>query len=229
MSMRHALSVVLLAASVVSAAEMPLKVSDLVTGAPARVRVSNTSTQPITAWSLAATSRSANGGTHREVYTTDGYLSEVTHGLPGADPRLERLMPGESRELPLDPLPAGSTVEAIAVVLDDGTAIGDEDALGQIFAKRTKERDALKAVVDAFTAVLPARRGADAVAALEQRFTALAQQNDAVPCRAALEAVQQLERQANAAGIDSALQNYAAFVQKEYELAAKHATRRREN
>jgi hypothetical protein len=226
MIMRHVFSAVLLAASAVSAAEMPLKVSDLVTGPPTHVRVSNTSTQPITAWALAATSRSANGTTHREVYTTDGYLSEVTHGLPGAEARLERLMPGESRQLPLDPLPAGSTVEAIAVILDDGTAMGDQELLGQIFAKRVKERDALKSVVDAFKEVLPAKRGAEAIAALKQRFTALAQQSDAVPSRAALDAVQQFERQAAAADVDPALQNYAGFVQKQYDLAAKHATRK---
>jgi hypothetical protein len=225
MSMHHSVSAVLLLASVSYAAEMPITVSNLVTGAPTRVRITNTSRQPVTAWSLAATSKSATG-THREVYTTDGYLSEVTHGLPGADPRLDRLMPGESREVPLDPLPAGSTVDAIAAVLDDGTAVGNQEVIAQIFAKRVKERDALKAVVDAFGEVLPAKHGAEAVAALKPRFTALAQQNDAIPCRAALDAVQQFEQKAAAADVDAALQNYARFVQKEYEVAVRHANRK---
>ena len=35
-------------------------------------------------------------------------------------------MPGQSRQIPLDALPAGATVDAVAAVLDDGTAIGDE-------------------------------------------------------------------------------------------------------
>ena len=72
-------------------------------------------------------------------------------------------MPGQSRDIPLDPLPPGATVEVIAVVLDDGTAIGDEQVIAPIFAKRAKERDALKAVVDAFNEVLPAEHGAEAL------------------------------------------------------------------
>lgn len=225
MSIRHSFGAGLLLASVAYAAEMPLTVSDLVTGAPTHVRVTNTSSQPVTAWSLAATQKSPNGRTRREVYTSDGYLSEVTHGLPGSDERLDRLMPGQSRDLPLDPLPPGSTVDVIAAVLDDGTAVGDEDVIAEIFAKRGKERDALRAVVDGFNEVLPAKHGAEALAALKQRFAALVQRDDAIPCRAALDAVQQFQRM-DAAGIDAALQKYAAFVEKEYEVAARHAQRR---
>src|SRR5258706_830502 len=148
MSMRLLSSAVLIAASTAFAAEIPVTVSDIVTGASSHVRITNTSRQPVTAWSLAATTEKPEGGTHREVYTTDGYLSEATHGLPKAAERLERLMPGESRQLPLDPLPAGAKVEVVATVLDDGTAMGDEKALASIFASRVKERDALKSVVD---------------------------------------------------------------------------------
>ena len=68
--------------STFQAAESPLMVSDVVTGQASRVRITNTARQPVTAWSLAATTAKAGGGTHREVYTTDGYLSEATHGLP---------------------------------------------------------------------------------------------------------------------------------------------------
>jgi hypothetical protein len=224
MSLRIISTVVMLSATVL-ASEMPLAVGDLVTGTPSHVRVTNTARQPVTAWSVAATSPTASGS-HREVYTADGYLSEATHGLPGSNPRLERMMPGESRELPLDPLPPGSKVEVIAAVLDDGTAVGDEQTLASIFGKRAKERDALKAVVDAFGEVLPARHGAEALAALRERFTALAQRDDAVPCRAALAAVQTYQQRTNADEIDRALQQYATFVGREYELAARHATRR---
>jgi len=104
------------AASTVLAAESPLIINDVGTGEASHVRLTNTSRQPVTAWSLAATTPTTNG-THREVYTTDGYLSEVTHGLPKAAERLERLMPGESRDLPLDPLPAGAKVDVIATVM----------------------------------------------------------------------------------------------------------------
>jgi hypothetical protein len=214
-----------MAAAVAYAADMPVTVSDVVTGAQSRVRLKNTSNQPVTAWSLAATARAESGRTHREVYTVDGYLSEVTHGLPGSEEHRERLMPGQTRDVPLDPLPAGATVEIIAAVLDDGTAVGDQEVIAQIFAKRAKERDALKAVVDGFNAVLPSKRGAEALAALKQRFSALVQQNDAIPCRAALDAVQQFETKGGG-DVDQALRTYADFVNREYELAVKHARRR---
>lgn len=224
MSMRFLLAA-LLTTSTVQAAESPLIVNEVVTGEASHVRITNTSQQPVTAWSLAASAPTANG-THREVYTTDGYLSEVTHGLPKAAERLERLMPGESRDLPLDPLPAGAKVDVIATVMDDGTAIGEEKPLAAIFANRAKERDALKAVVDAFNAVLPAQRGAEALAALKDRFAAMVAQNDNVPCHAALDAVQSYERKGQADQIDKSLRTYADFVNKEYELAVKHSRRK---
>jgi hypothetical protein len=222
--MRIFLSAVLMA-SVAQAVEVPVIISDLVTGASSHVRMTNTSRQPVTAWSIAATTESG-GRTHREVYTTDGYLSEVTHGLAGASERLERLMPGQARELPLDPLPEGATVEVVAAVMDDGTAVGDEALLTSIFATRARERDALKTVVDAFNEVLPATHGGDALAALKERFAALVQRDSSVPCRAALEAVQTYERKGSADQIDQSLRTYADFVTREYELAAKHSQRR---
>jgi len=221
------LAAILLAASVANAVEMPLTVGDVTTGPQSHVRLRNTSSQPVTAWSLAATSRNDSGRVHREVYTVDGYLSEVTHGLPGSLEHRERLMPGQSREVPLDPLPKGTTVEVIAAVLDDATTVGDEDALAQIFAKRVRERDALKAVVDGFSEVLPAKHGSDALSALQQRFSALVQSNEEIPCRAALDAVQQFQHTGTAENIDQSLRTYADFVTREYELAKRHAVRRR--
>jgi hypothetical protein len=227
MSMRLFLPTLLaVMVSAAQAAQSPVIISDLVTGEASHVRITNTSRQPVTAWSLAATTEKPGGGTHREVYTTDGYLSEATHGLPKAAERLERLMPAESRELPLDPLPPGAKVDVVATVMDDGTAMGDEAALASIFANRVKERDALKAVVDVFAAVLPEKHGADALTALRERFTAMVQQNDTVPCHAALDAVQAYERKAQAPEIDTSLRTYADFVNREYQLAAKHSQRR---
>jgi hypothetical protein len=212
-------------AGAVYAPEVPVTVSQLVTGAPSHVRLTNTSRQAVTAWSLATTAVSGDR-THREVYTADGYLSEVTHGLPGASDQLERLLPGQSREMPLDPLPAGATVEVIAAVLDDGTAVGDETAIAAIFAKRVKERDGLRAVVDAFNDVLPTARGAAALGALKERLTALAQREESIPCRAALEAVQTYEGRGGADQVDTSLRRYADFVTREYQVAVRHAERK---
>ena len=226
MSPKTILWIALVSTATAAAVEMPLSVSDIVPGTPGHVRLTNTSRQPVTAWSL-ATTQSSNGRTHREVHTADGYLSEATHGIPGASVALERLMPGESRRVPVDPLPAGASVDVAAAVLDDGTGIGDEEALSAIFARRAKERDALGAVVAAFKEVLPAKHGADALAELRQRLAALVQREDAVPCRAALDAVQTYQLKTNAEEIDRSLETYAAFVAREYDLAARHSQRRR--
>src|SRR5262249_16906146 len=115
----------------------------------------------------------------------------------------------------------------IAAVLDDGTAFGEEEAIAAIFAHRAKERDALKAVDDAFNEILPARHGAEALAALRERFAALVQRDNSLPCRAALEAVQVYQQKSNPEEIDNSLRTYAAFVRKEYALAEKHSVRRR--
>jgi hypothetical protein len=221
------MSIMLPIAAVLAAQlSLPLTVDGVVHGAPGHVRITNTSRQPITAWSVATTTESEGGRRHREIYTADGYLSEVTHDLPNANGRLERLMPGDSRELPLDSIPEGAKVEAIAVVLDDGTAMGDETTLAAIFAKRIKERDGMKAVVDAFGAVLPAKHGQEALADLKARLTAVVQRDDNVPCHSALDAVQAYPADATAERIDTSLRAYADFVAREYAVAQKAATRK---
>ena len=121
-------------------------------------------------------------------------------------------MPGESRELALNPLPPGAKVEVIATILEDTTAIGDEAALGSIFAHRTQERDAMKAVVDAFNEVLTTLHGVEALTALRDRLAALVARGDNVPCHAALDAVQAFQQKTDAEAIDASLRNYAEFV-----------------
>jgi hypothetical protein len=216
--------------AVLSAADFPLVVSHLETGPSAHVDVTNTASQAITAWSLAVTTHPESGRTHREVRTADGYLSDATHGLAGSSEQLEKLPPGASRQLPLDTLPPDASVQVIAVVLDDGTAAGDDEVLTAIFARRAKERDALHGVVDAFTDVLSSSRGAEALTTLQERLTALAERDESLPCRAAIDSVNAYQRQATAANaddIDRSLRTYAAFVAREYELAERHSRRAR--
>jgi hypothetical protein len=207
-----------------AAADLPVTISQIATGSSAHVTLTNTGNQPVTAWALATTTRAETGRTRREVETADGYLSEISHGLPGSSERLERLLPRESRVIALDPLPAGAVVDVIAVVLDDRTAMGDEQVIASIFARRARERDGLRAVVDAFNDVLQAKRGAETLDALRDRLTTIAAREPSVPCRAALDAVETYRgRGGSADAIDQSLRTYAAFVTREYELAAKHA------
>ncbi|HEV3057951.1 MAG TPA: hypothetical protein VGY48_06870 [Vicinamibacterales bacterium] len=205
--------------------DMPLVVNQLVTGPSSHVRVSNTGQHVISAWSFAITSTDGVV-THRVVHTADAYLSEITHGLPQSSTLLERIPPGDSREFPLDPLPQGAAIDVIAVVNDDGSAIGDEGIISEIFARRVKERDALRSVVETFTEVLQTQHGTAALAALRDRFTALLQRDESIPCRAALDTVQTYPRTASPKQIDQSLNTYAAFVTREYDLAVKQSVRK---
>jgi hypothetical protein len=229
MRMNTPVALALLASAVLVGAEFPLTADHLVRGPNSRVRLTNTGDQPITAWALAMTTQNPAGQTHREVWTVDGYLSEVTHGLPGAATPLERLLPGDERDVPLDPLPEGTTVAVVMVVLDDGTAMGDEEGIAAIFERRAKERDSLGAVARAFEEVLALERGTAALGTLRERLTALVERDPSVPCRAALEAVETYRRRAPAAttaDIENSLRMYAAFVTREHEVAIKHARRK---
>jgi hypothetical protein len=220
--------VAILVAAQLAASAMPLASERLVTGQHAHVTLTNNAVQPVTAWALAITTHPSGGVTHREVETVDGYLSEATHGVAGAPERLERLMPGQSRQIELDPLPDDATVAVAAVILDDGTAIGDERVITAVFERRAKERDALGAVSRVFAEVLTAEHGERALEALRSRLDALPER-DAVPCRAAIAAVdtyKQRVRDRTPEQIDESLRTYAAFVAREWELAKRAATRK---
>src|SRR5215472_5430806 len=131
--------VMLLFVAHLAAAEFPLVADHVVTGPKSHVTLTNRANQAVTAWALAVTTHPEAGRTHREVETVDGYLSAVTHGIPGAPERLERLEPGQSREIALDPLPDDAAVAVVAVILDDGTALGEEAIVAPMFERRAKE------------------------------------------------------------------------------------------
>jgi alkylhydroperoxidase family enzyme len=119
-------------------------------------------------------------------------------------------------------------VEIVAVVLDDGTAIGEESAIAPIFERRARERDALAAVTSVFSDVLASQHGTAALDALKQRLVALPARGEA-PCRAAIDAVDTYRQRGGARTseqLDESLRTYAAFVAREYELAKKHSQRR---
>jgi len=208
---------------------MPVTASQLVTGASSHVRITNNCAQAVTAWSLAITTHPEEGKTHRVVQTGDAYLADVTRDLPRSSPHLDWLRPGQSFEIPLDPQPADASVAVMAVVIEDGTALGEPGILDAIFAHRAAERDDLKRVVDTFNAVLPSKQGAAAIEDLTARFSASTGSQEGTPHRSAREAVESFAQRAAAGRADEAdqsLRKYAAFVQRQYDVAAKHAVRR---
>ena len=200
----------------------------IIAGTPPSVELTNTGSQPITAWSFAVVSPNAQGGTHRETHTADAYLAEVTRDLPRAPQHLDWLQPGKSVRIPVDTAPPGATVEIVAVVFADRTAEGDPGAVQTFFAHRRVERDELRDVTQTLDGVLSAQHGVAALRALQARFADAPAES--VPHQTAREAVAaylaQAERAPDATeSADQQLRQYAAFVKKQYELAAAHAER----
>lgn len=213
-----------------AARDLPVVVTNFTTGPSSHAELRNTSDQPATAWTLVVTTNGAGGVTHRATETIDAYLSEVTRDFGGMSAALERLMPGQTRQMMLDPVATGATAEVTAVVLEDGTAFGDEEALSSVFEHRAKERDELRQVVDIFSAVLPSMRGTDALQALKQRFAASTASPESVAHQSAREAIDAYLQRANAANIDSVdqlVRKYADIVRRESDLAERHSRRKK--
>ena len=191
-------------------------------GSPARVELTNTGTQPITAWSFTVATPTATG-VHREGHSADVYLSEVTGNLPGAQPHLDRIMPGQSRALPVDVAGAEATVQLTALILQDGTGLGDPTALKTFFDHRATEREQLRQVADAFRSVLASKRGMAALEDLRQRLQSGTDESE--PRRTARATVDALLQKAKAGSEDDAdrsVRTYADFIAKQYETAVAH-------
>jgi hypothetical protein len=200
----------------------------LISGPPPQVELKNTSDRAVTAWSFVVISPTQTG-THREVHSADVYLSEVTRGLPQSDAHLDWLRPGQSRAVPVDAAPPGASVQIVAVVLEDGTALGEPDTIASVFAHRAAERDELQKVVDAFNSTLQSKRGAAALEELKQRLNVAGGGEESVPHRSAREAVESWLQKAQAGSedqVEQSVRTYLAFVTRQHEAAVKHAARK---
>jgi len=221
-------SAVTLALVMLVAADAPL-VGRVVPGSNPRVELTNTGDRAVTGWSFAVVSPTATG-THREVHSADVYLSEVTRGLPQSSEHLDWLRPGQSRTIAVDAAPAGASVQIVAVVLEDGTAVGDADTIASFFAHRAAERDELKRVVDTINASMQTKHGMAALEDLQRRFAdGAGAANESPPHRSAREAVaawQQKAKTASEEDVGRSIRTYVEFVTKQYEAAAKHAQRK---
>jgi hypothetical protein len=215
---------------VVRGAELPLVASNLTTGPNSHLRLTNTAEQPVTAWSLAITAPVADGQTRRFEETVDAYLSEITRDLTGSTDKLDRLLPGQAREISLQQVATGSSVEVIAVVLQDGTALGDVRTIQSIFERRQMERDDLRAVADIFSAVLPSTTGIPAFEELKRRFANPPQRSESTPMRSARDAVDAYLKVItldNADALTQQLRSYADLVQRQHELAVRHSQQKK--
>ena len=195
-------------------------------GSPARVELTNIGAQAITAWSFTVATPTATG-VHNEGHSADVYLSEMTGNLPGAQPHLDRIMPGQSRALPVDAAGTEASVKLTALILQDGTGLGDPAALKAFFEHRATEREQLRQVADVFHTVLASKRGIAALEDLRARLRSGIDESE--PLRTAREAVDALLQKAKAGSEDDAdrsVRTYADFVARQYNTAVAHAPKK---
>jgi hypothetical protein len=210
-------------------ADLPVVASHLVTGPNSHVALTNSSEQAVTAWTLVVTTVDKDGSTHRATETIDAYLSEVTKDFSGMSDKVDRLLPGQTREIALEPAAPGATAEVTAVILQDGAAFGDPDTIASVFEHRAKERDQLHEVVELFDGVLPSAHGLAALEALKRGFAVQGAQGESVAHQSAREAVDtylQRATPATADAIDQLLRKYSDIIRREYDLAEKHSHRK---
>jgi hypothetical protein len=227
--MFRALLAAMVLGSAVHAADLPIVASHLVTGPGSQVELTNEGNQPANAWSLAITTPAGEGRIHQEIRTVDAYLSEATRGIEGFPEKLDRLNAGQKRVIQLNPLPADASVRIVAVVLEDGTAVGDPAAIKSIFDRRVIDRDELRGVVETFSGVLSSQHGLAALQELKRRFAASSPAQESTPHRAAREAVDSYLQRAtaeNADQIEQLLRGYVALVERQHELAVQHSQRK---
>jgi hypothetical protein len=224
-----ALAFVVCAGALVQAADLPVVASRLVTGPNSHVELTNNSNQPVTAWTLVVTTTDKDGTVHLVTETIDAYLSEVTRDFGGMSGKVDRLLPGQTREIALDNVAAGAVADVAAVILQDGTALGDQATIASVFEHRATERDQLHEVVEVFDSVLPSARGAAALEGLKRGFAIQSTQTESPAHQSAREAVDAYLQRATPAtseAIDQLLRKYADIVRREYELAEKHSHRK---
>jgi hypothetical protein len=218
-----------LAPGTLLAADLPVVASRLVTGPSSHVDLTNKSDQPVTAWSIVITTTDKDGTTRRATETVDAYLAEVTKDFAGMSAKVDRLQPGQTREIDIDPAGSGATAEVAVVVLQDGTALGDEETITSIFEHRASERDQLHGVIDVFDRVLPSASGIEALQRLQRGFAVQPPEPESPAHQSAREAIDaylQRATPATADAIDKLLRQYADVIRREYELAEKHSHRK---
>jgi hypothetical protein len=228
--MNKLLLISLLLGAAVQEPDLPVAASHLVTGPESRVELTNAGTQPVNAWSLAITTAVGEGRTRQSILTVDAYLSEAIRDVAGFPERLDRLNPGQTRVIQLDPLPPDAAARIVAVVLEDGTATGDPAVIQSIFDRRSIERDELREVVETFMAVLGSQHGMPALQEMKRQLAAGSSPGaESTPHRAAREAVDSYLQRAtaeNADQIEQLLRGYVRVVERQYELAVRHAQRK---
>jgi hypothetical protein len=127
----------------------------------------------------------------------------------------------------VDAAGADASVQLTALILQDGTGLGDPAALKAFFDHRATEREQLRQVNEVFHTVLASKRGMAALEDLRERLRSGIDVSE--PLRTAREAVDALLQKAKAGSEDDAdrsVRTYADFVAKQYNTAVAHAPKK---
>jgi hypothetical protein len=217
-----------------SAQPLPLLITDVQVNPAGHLEYAllNTTPQPATAWSVALTVRRPDGSLSRRMrITTDSFINEARRGTrPDSAIDEQLLMPNTPRQFTL-PGPFAGTPEltSTALVLTDGTSLGDAIAIDDIFRLRVAEREARRQILDQIREVQRSRVGLDALQEAKTRLThPVSSDMAAAVWENARQQVTILLEQAtnNRADPTADLARLVARLEREFNATVKHSVRR---
>ena len=220
-----------------AAQSIPLQAGDAQVTDAGNLQYSLTSAaaQPATAWSVTVIVTDLNGRVIRQTaITLDEYRAEAAHGtVSDADIAPSLLRPRRTRRFefpgPFDPRLL-VTVTPAAIVFLDGSSVGDAVLIESIFNRRAEERDAsaemLRQLLDVQTHYVGAPALREALARLSHSVRPDPRQARQRCQKNLREALARSE--ANDSDPMTELSRQIEIVRREYDVAARHATARKE-
>jgi hypothetical protein len=192
----------------------------------------NNGPSPATAWTIDVNvHRTVGGPSRHSSIGIDNYTVDAVRGLvPAKEVDAKFPQPGQPYAFSImGSFESVPEVHVVAVVLEDGTAYGDQDVVRQVFERRTAERDAAQSVLAELRGVQRSKRGMAALVDAKARMAIplanspgagmwrLADQNLALKIR---------EAEAGRTDPDLALASVIDTVGREYQAAIKHSVKR---
>jgi hypothetical protein len=215
---------------------IPLQASEAQVGDDGDLQyfLTNTASQPATAWSVTVTMSDGNGSVllHSAIMT-DEYRAEALHGrVPDEELDASLLRPHRPRRFvmhgPFD-VRTQLTVTPAAIVFLDRSFVGDPQIIDRIFGRRAAERDARHDILRQLRDVQARCTG---VSALKEAISRLSRPADTDPgnTHQIVHDLHEALTRVETDGVDptKALADQIEVVQLEYRAAVEHAAARRE-
>ena len=213
---------------------LPVSLSNVSTLPSGQIKyvLTNTDTQPITAWAIRLRERASDGQAVDVVAATDKHIVDSRRGID-ADDRLNEnwLMPQIPRDFTFGGQHSTTPqLTAVAIVLADGTAYGDDSIIAEIFRSRALARDTRRDILAKLREVQSQVHGVQALREAQSRLSTPVGNSEADNITKTIQselselAQRVADKQLNG---DVAMEHVVQQVEREYRANAKHAVLRK--